>query len=357
MTSPEKPKLELSYAGLDTECCIRFISGLKTDAVKVAPKEGDKLGFHFHGPTAASYARDIINVYLDKSNTLPREPLTTIGLIYGNSEAEVSPDDRSRKIEMLNRQTDFLKFLKDGDLFSAVTLNDDIANLGERKYLSWKWFENYRSGSVGVSPHNMALIRVEKADTKELENETETLKKEGKMFEEQIKRIFKTLGEKPKSEVFIQEERHGGSERKGYDKFKLYDVPMPVANWLPQISEDKANWTEPDYFSKKADLTKEAEKNVEAIAYFIMNNWKPSYPTLELEERRKERIKEAIEEFVEKGKKGILNGIGISGYVDSSYPHYDIVKIDFDEKRRQMHQEIKSKMSELRKRQKQVLSD
>jgi hypothetical protein len=46
-----------------------------------------------------------------------------------------------------------------GDLFSAVEINNDIRNLLERKYLSCKWFENYPSGSLGVSPHSMALIK------------------------------------------------------------------------------------------------------------------------------------------------------------------------------------------------------
>jgi hypothetical protein len=353
----EKAELILSYGLSSTDFQQLYRFGVKTDKVQVGRCESTASVYFFRGaePTAFK-ARNLITEILESSQVLPREAETTIDLLYGNNEVEISPSTRKEKIEMLNRQIDFLKFLKEGDLFSAVRINDDIGNLGERKYLSWKWFENYPSGSIGVSPHNMALIRVEKAVTKELENETETLKKEGETFEEQRKRIFKTLEGKPKSEVFKQEIRYKDSlvrKEDGYEAFEIFEVPKPVADWLPQIWNDEMFPDGKMVRQRSEEEIKRDKGNLKRISGFI-REWPSSYSAEEKIGNNKIGIgDEAIEQFVEKGRKGILYGIKISGRCGSEFPHYDVARINFDEVKKRLQQKIEKNMTELRKKQEQ----
>jgi len=350
MAMLKKPDIELSYAKsltLHAEDYLKFVAG-NTSLFPTA----DALKFHFYEtssePTIARNAREVIIEALKESQVLPREPSTTIDLMYCCSPAEISSRNARGQIELLKEEVDFLSFFKDGELIQnpATCGNPIFEDLQEKGLIKTKYvrFGNPRYGdNISAS-----VIRFVNTDTSSLKSKVENLQNSITIQEIQSEKIFEALEKTPKAEVYIHETRFRDSydiKEGGIRRLSIFNIPKPVADWLPQIWNNK----------EEGNVAAETEKAaIPEIAYLIKQKWEPSYSKEESKKSfSREDFKEnpLIDEFtMSSGKRGVLFGIESSGETHENSLRYNLGQINFEEVRRHLKQKISESAAELRKK-------
>jgi len=330
-----KPQVELTYLMESIkgqhEDYQKIVGEMENVAAKIVEYETKpKIVYSFSGDASAFHARNLMTEVLEKSSTLPLEAATVYDLIEGKSSAEIDVYDRKRMTETLDKQIKLLKFI--GNI-QTVNLkeNDYVRDLKEKGYVS----THYTGDEV--------LVRFDRTDTKELELQKRILEEQAVCFDKQFERIITSLEKVPKSQMFIDNIRYAEDRNEqGCEVISIFNVPKPVADWLPEIWQEK----------QKKTLGRDWESNnLSKIELLIARRgWEPEYRKSENFPRDQTKRKDIIKNLIEEGRKGILYGITDLCHYNWN-PHYSISRIDFEEEKANIEKELKEQIDKLTKKQ------